>query len=61
MKSNTVGVIFDVGLCVDGSNHIKGFLKILAERNSAPTGANETVHEMNEEASDPLGVATCSD
>ena len=35
--------------------------EFLTERNSAPTGANETVHEMNEEASDPLGVATCSD
>jgi hypothetical protein len=30
------------------------------ERNSAPTGANETVDEMNLEASNPLGGASCS-
>jgi hypothetical protein len=35
--------------------------EFLNERNSAPTGANETVNEMKEEASDPLGDATCSD
>jgi hypothetical protein len=29
------------------------------ERNSAPTGANETVNEMNKQASDPLGGAAC--
>ena len=30
------------------------------ERNSAPTGANETVTEKNKKAKDPLGDATCS-
>ena len=33
----------------------------LAQRNSAPTGANETVNEMNNKANDPLGGATCSE
>ena len=30
------------------------------ERNSAPTGAIEEVNEMNLDAEDPLGDATCS-
>jgi hypothetical protein len=34
--------------------------KIIAERSSAPTGANETVTEKNKKDSDPLGDATCS-
>jgi len=36
-------------------------LTFFRESKSAPTGANEIVHEMNKEASDPLGDATCSD
>ena len=32
----------------------------IRERNSAPTGANETLTEKNKKASDPLGDATCS-
>ena len=32
----------------------------IGERNSAPTGENETVDEMKLGASDPLGVAACS-
>ena len=34
--------------------------EFLNERNSAPTGADETVDEMKLGASDPLGVAACS-
>lgn len=35
-------------------------IKFFGERKSAPAGANETVNEMNKEANDPLGDASCS-